>query len=213
MTTSPAIKICGVTSLADAELAVALGADLLGLNFHPPSPRFLELDDARRIADAVRGRVDLVGVFVNRPLTEVEEIDERVGLDLFQFHGDETAASIAPIAGRAIKAFRVDDDWRASALGPYAACHAFLVEARHPTLYGGAGESWGYERLAAIEFERPVLVAGGIRPDNAREALEESGAWGIDVCSGVESRPGRKDPELLERLFAEFRIANDDRSM
>lgn len=208
-----AVKVCGVTRVEDAERAVELGADLLGLNFHPPSPRFLEADQARRIADSVRGRAELVGVFVNRPLVDVVELGERVGLDLYQFHGDETAESIRPLAGRAIKAFRLDDSWSAAALAPFGDCRAFLVEARHPTLFGGSGESWGYERLAAIEFARPVLVAGGIRPGNARRALEASGAWGVDVCSGVESDPGVKDPELMERLFAELRIANSQQSV
>ncbi len=206
--TRPAVKICGITRIEDAERAVELGAAYLGLNFHPPSPRFVDVDRARRIADRVRGRAGLVGVFVNRPLAEVEEIGERVGLDLFQFHGDETAAAIRPLAGRTIKALRLDEGWSESALEGFGDVWGFLVESRHPTLFGGTGQSWAYERLAAIDFGKPVLVAGGIRPGTARRALEASRAWGVDVCSGVESAPGIKDAALLEQLFAELRIAN-----
>lgn len=209
----PAVKICGVTRVEDAERAVELGASHLGLNFHPPSPRFVDADRARRIADSVRGRVELVGVFVNRPIAEVEELAERVGLDLLQFHGDETASAIQPLASRAIKAFRLDGSWSESVLDDFADVWGFLVEGRHPTLYGGTGESWGYERIAAIDFAKPVLLAGGIKPGNARQALDASGAWGLDVCSGVESAPGVKDAGLLERLFAELRIANPDQQV
>ncbi len=208
MTRRPVVKICGVTRVEDAERAVELGAGYLGLNFHPPSPRCLEIDQARRIADRVRGRVGLVGVFVNRPPAEIAEIGDRVGLDLYQFHGDETAEAIAPLAERAIVAIRLDDAWSESALEGFAGVWGFLVESRHPTLFGGTGASWAYERVAAIDFGKPVLVAGGIRPETARRALEASGAWGVDVCSGVESSPGIKDAGLLERLFAELRMAD-----
>lgn len=208
--TRPLVKICGVTRIEDAERAVALGATHLGLNFHPPSPRSLEAERARRIADQVRGRAEIVGVFVDRSREEVEELGERVGLDLFQFHGHETAEVIQPLADRAIKVFRLDDSWSASELEGFDEVWGFLIEGRHPSLFGGTGESWGYERISAIDFGRPVLIAGGIRPGNVRQALSASGASGVDVCSGVESGPGVKDERLLRRLFAELRIANPD---
>jgi phosphoribosylanthranilate isomerase len=204
---TPAVKICGVTREEDAERAVELGARFLGLNFYPPSPRHLEVDRARRIAEAVRGRVELVGVFVNRELAEVEEIDRRVGLDLLQFHGDESPDYLAPVADRAIKAFRLGEEWTGEEIELFPKVWGFLLEARHATLFGGTGESWSYERARTVATERPVLLAGGVGPGNAREALERSGAWGLDVCSGVEESPGLKDRALLERLFWELRIA------
>ena len=213
MSRKPIVKICGVTRPEDAELAVDLGADYLGLNFHPPSPRFLGIDRARRVADSVRGRVELVGVFVNRTLAEVEEYGDRVGLDLYQFHGDESAEAIQPVAARALKAFRLDEDWSPRELEGFENVWGFLLEGRHSKLFGGSGDSWDYERVAGLETGKPVLLAGGIRPENARTALEVSGASGVDVCSGVESRPGTKDGALLRRLFAELRIANGDRSV
>lgn len=205
----PAVKICGVTRVEDAERAVALGASYLGLNFHPPSPRYLEPEAARRIADAVRGRAELVGVFVNRPPAALEEIGQRVGLDLYQLHGDESPEQVGALASRAIKAFRIGPDWSAEELDAYRGVWGFLLEQRHPRLYGGAGESWDYRRIGQVRTDKPVFVAGGIGPENARRAWSESGAWGVDVCSGVESEPGLKDPALLTRLFEELSIAED----
>ncbi len=209
----PLVKICGVTRVEDAVRAAELGATHIGLNFHPPSPRFVDEEQALRIAASVRGRVALVGVFVNRPAAEVEGLGQRLGLDLYQFHGDETVAELGSLRDRALKALRLDDSWSEAELDGFEDVWGFLVEAKHTSLYGGTGESWSYERIAGIDFGKTVLVAGGIRPETARRALARSGAAGIDVCSGVEGRPGVKDPELLERLFAELRIANSEQDV
>ncbi len=198
------VKICGVTRREDAERAAELGADLLGLNFYPPSPRCLAPARAREIADAVRGAVRLVGVFVDRDPRQVEAIGREVGLDLFQFHGDEGPAELARFAGRAIKVFRVRGGLAAAALEPYPDVWGFLVESRHPG-YGGAGERWEYESIAGLEAAKPLLVSGGIGPGTAREVLARSRADGVDVCSGVESAPGVKDPERLAALIREVR--------
>ena len=198
------IKICGVTRRRDAELAVELGADLLGLNFYPPSPRCLDVEAARRIAEAVRGRSQLVGVFVDRPPDEVEEIGERVGLDLLQFHGDETREEVESFGARAIKVLRLDREPSSGVLDGFPGAWGFLAELRHD-VYGGAGRPWPYEWVSRLPGGRPVLVAGGIGPGNVRAALADSGAAGIDVCSGVESAPGVKDETLLRELFDEVR--------
>ncbi len=198
------VKICGVTRRRDAELAAELGADLLGLNFFPPSPRCLDPERGREIADAVRGAVRLVGVFVDRDPDEVEAIGREVGLDLFQFHGDEGPGELAPFAGRAIKVFRIRGGLAAADLEPYRDAWGFLVESRHPG-YGGAGARWEYETIAGLGAAKPLLVSGGIVPGTAREALARSGADGLDVCSGVESAPGVKDPERLAALIREVR--------
>lgn len=200
------VKICGVTRVEDALASVELGAGFVGLNFFPPSPRCLTPARAREIADAVRGRALLVGVFVDRPRTEVEAIDAAVGLDLLQFHGDEPPEDLAPFPGRAIKVFRTDGGGLESVeFARYPGAWGFLFDIRHPKLYGGTGAAWPWGRAAPLTGERPVFVAGGIGPCNARRAAEESRAYGIDVCSGVESRPGIKDPGLLRRLFGELR--------
>lgn len=198
------VKICGLTRVADARLAVELGADLVGLNFYPPSPRALEVDAARRIAEAVRGRALLVGVFVNRPRAEIEEIDHAVGLDLLQFHGDEEAADVEAFGRRALKVFRLAGDAAAADLAAYPRAWGFLFERRH-ALYGGDGRRWEYDRVAGLADDRPALLAGGLGPDNVAEAARVEGIWGLDVCSGVESAPGIKDAGLMGKLFAELR--------
>jgi phosphoribosylanthranilate isomerase len=206
----PRIKICGIARPEDALAAVDLGADYLGLNFHPPSPRCVEVTAAREIAAAVEGRVPLVGVFVNRPAAEVEATAGAVGLDLVQFSGDEGPAAVAPFAARAIKALRTGGYPGEAALAPFAAVWALLFDARHGALYGGTGLAWEYAAVAPLAAAgRRVFVAGGIGPGNARQAAA-SGAFGIDVCSGVEKAPGIKDRGLLERLFEEVRHGAPD---
>jgi len=200
------IKVCGVTSPADALAAAELGADYLGLNFYRASPRYVEPGQALAIAEAVRSssrEVPLVGVFVNASRAEVESIDESVGLDLLQFHGDEEPGFVAPFAGRAINAFRGlpgPDE-----LAAWDAVWGILVDAPHDTLYGGTGAAWDYGRVASMASDRRLFLAGGLGPDNARRAAESVRPYAIDVCSRVESRPGSKDLELLRRLFQDVR--------
>jgi phosphoribosylanthranilate isomerase len=204
------VKICGVTDPGNARLAVDLGADFLGLNFCAGSPRFVAPARAREIAGAVRGRVPLVGVFVNSTPEEVAEIAESVGLDLVQFSGDEQPADVAPFAGRAIKVFRTGGDPGDAALAPYGETWGVLFDAPHGSLYGGTGAAWSYEEVARAVGRlagRRVFLAGGLGPDNVRRAIAVSRPFAVDVCSRVESAPGIKDPELLRRLFEEVQNA------
>jgi phosphoribosylanthranilate isomerase len=197
------VKICGVVDPANARLAVEMGADFLGLNFYPRSPRYVEVERAREIASAVRGSgVKLVGVFVNRPAPEVEQIESEVGLDLLQFSGDETPDEAAPFAGRSIKAFRGTDGTE-----EWVDAWAWLFDAPHGSLYGGTGTAWNFQAVAGIAGERRVFIAGGLGPGNVRQAIEASRPYAVDVCSRVESAPGIKDPELLRQLFQEVRNA------
>ncbi len=212
--THPKVKICGVTSPEEAVLAADLGADLIGLNFYPPSPRSLEPRQGLEIAAAVRGRagdgharrVMLAGVFVNAPRRRLEEIDNEVRLDLLQFHGDETPEEVAPFRERALKAFRVRDRLDPQNLAGFDGVWGVLIDARHPRLYGGSGESWRFESLPelAAALPRRTFIAGGLKPRNVRAAIAAARPYGIDLCSGVEAEPGRKDPELLRRLFEEI---------
>ncbi|HWM91053.1 MAG TPA: phosphoribosylanthranilate isomerase [Thermoanaerobaculia bacterium] len=199
------MKICGVTDPANARLAVEVGADFLGLNFYPRSPRYVDVDRAREIASAAReagSGVRLVGVFVNRPAHEIEEIGSRVGLDLLQLSGDETSEEAASFAGRSIKTFRGTEG-----LDGWADAWAWLFDTPHGSLYGGTGMAWNFQAVAGIAGERRVFVAGGLGPDNVRQAIEASRPYAVDVCSRVESAPGIKDPKLLRRLFEEVRNA------
>jgi phosphoribosylanthranilate isomerase len=229
-----AVKICGVTDSADALLSAELGADFLGLNFWPGSPRRVGVERAREVAAAVRAaapRVGLVGVFVNPDAGFVEEMAEAVGLDLLQFSGDEAAAAVRPFAARAIKALRTHNPATAA---EYADCWGLLldapriggspgafaadpgVEAPRFQDYGGTGRQWEYGAAAPILGGAPggprrVFLAGGLRPDNVRQVVAALRPFAVDVCSGVESAPGRKEPRLLRQLFQEVRNGQVDR--
>jgi len=201
---APKVKICGVTTPADARLAVELGADLIGLNFHAPSPRCVTPSQGRDIASAVAGRAKVVGVFVNRPTEELKGIVETVPLDLIQFHGDEGPEEIEPWGRRALKVFRIGDSFEPDRLARYPGVWGFLFDCRDEEVYGGSGRSWNYDTIAGLDARgKPVLLAGGLKPENVRAALQRSGADGVDVCSGVEKAPGVKDAELLRWFFRE----------
>lgn len=201
------VKICGVTDPENALAAAEMGADYLGLNFYPRSPRFVETGRALEIADAARGRATLVGVFVNAPVEEVEETAARVGLDLVQFSGDEGPETISPFAGRAVKAFRTGGVPSGEEIAAYGDVWGLLIDAPHAALYGGTGAAWDYGALADAPglAGRRLFLAGGLGPDNVRRAVAAARPWGVDICSRVESAPGMKDPELLRRLFLEVR--------
>ena len=201
------VKICGVTDPDNALAAAESGADYLGLNFFPRSPRFVEMGQALEIADAVRGRAALVGVFVNAPAPEVEETAAHVGLDLVQFSGDEGPELVAPFAGRALKVFRTGGVPSVEEVAAYGDVWGLLIDAPHAALYGGTGAPWDYGALSGAPglAGRRLFLAGGLGPDNVRRAVEAARPWGVDVCSRVESSPGIKDLELLRRLFLEVR--------
>ena len=221
----PRVKICGITRLEDVEAALRLGADFLGLNFHAGSPRSIGIAEAARLRRRAGDRARVVGVFVNHPPEEVRRIDAAVGLDLLQFHGDEGPPAIEPFAARAIKVFRVTGPLPHGEISAYDSAWGFLFDsaaARRPSMtagaaaageapdraqperYGGTGRVWSWEAAGSLPSGRPVFVAGGIRPGNVGELLARLSPWGIDVSSGVEAAPGRKDHALLERLFEEI---------
>jgi len=215
------VKICGVTNPEDAALAVELGADLLGINFWPRSPRAVSLAQAREVADAGRGRALLVGVFVDESPARIAEAVTAARLDLVQLHGDEEPDLLRELAregvapGKTVRAFRVGASFDATReTAPWDACWGFLFDAARPGMYGGTGEHWPWRRVAgAVEgaparAARRVLMAGGVGPQTLRSLIAAADGWrpwGIDVCSGVERAPGRKDPAKLRALFEEIR--------
>lgn len=199
------VKICGVRTVGEARHAADQGADFLGLNFHPPSPRYVGPEPAAEIAVAVREthpEVRLVGVFVNLAPAEVEAIARRVGLDFVQAHGDVQLHGIPP--DKVIQVFRIRDRVDPDVVVGYDTVWGYLFDYKHPRLYGGSGESWDFSSLAKLRFNKPTFIAGGLGPDNVRAAVKASSPWGIDICSGVEKAPGKKDPELVARLFEEI---------
>jgi phosphoribosylanthranilate isomerase len=204
--TRPAVKICGVTRLQDAEMAIDLGASYLGLNFWPGTKRVIDLERARAITEAVRGRIGIVGVFVNATADEIARIDDQVGLDFVQLSGDEPPSEVARWSPRAIKAFRAGAE-AADQVDPFTGAWAWLFDAPHPSLYGGTGEGWDVAALPLASWRsegRRVFVAGGIGPESVRRLLLSCQPDVLDVCSRVESSPGIKDGSLMRRLFEEI---------
>lgn len=213
------VKICGVTSPEDAALACELGADLIGINFWPRSPRAVSLELGRAVADAARGRALVVGVFVNERPAVIAETAAAVKLDLVQLHGDEEPDVLRALAregvapGKTIRAFRVGPGFDAAReTAAWDACWGFLFDASRPGLYGGTGEAWPWRQVAGLNASgrasRRVIVAGGIAPGRLRSLIANAGEWrpwAIDVCSGVERLPGRKDPAKLRALFEDIR--------
>jgi phosphoribosylanthranilate isomerase len=193
------IKICGIVHPDDAELAAEAGADLIGLNFVPDSPRRLELDVAARIADRVAGRVERVGVFRNADQDEIDRVLRRVDLDRLQFHGEETEEEVEAVDLPVIKAIR-GADLEAAEQYP-----GTIVLLDHPDGGGGAGREWKWSDAAVlVESGHDVILAGGLSPENVARALSELGdlPWGVDVASGVEGPDRRKDERKL-RAFVD----------
>jgi phosphoribosylanthranilate isomerase len=199
------VKICGVRSVEDARAAVAAGADFLGLNFHPPSPRHVDLEQAVAIAAAVPG-TPLVGVFVDTVREEVERIAATVGLAALQFHGDETAEYCAGWSWRTIKALRAraGSDLVAEAAG-YATDY-LLVDSWQPGRPGGTGVPLEPSAASGLPRER-LFVAGGLRPDTVAAVVARLRPFAVDVASGVERRPGEKDHGQVEEFIRRAKAA------
>jgi phosphoribosylanthranilate isomerase len=203
------IKVCGVTRCEDAELAVGLGADFIGLNFYPPSPRCLAMEPAAAIARVVKGRARLVGVFVNAARAYVKERLESLELDLLQFHGDEDDAALQGWPVPVIRALRLRSDAALDAIdiGEIKA-DFILIDTFHPQLFGGTGRTRRLDALRALDLSR-VFVSGGLAPDNVAEAAALN-PYALDVASGVEAAPGIKDPGKLGSFIANARPSSVD---
>ena len=201
------VKVCGLTRLEDALLAASLGAHALGFIFYPQSPRFVAPEKAAEISRRLPPFVLRVGVFVNEEPWKIREIQKKVGLDLVQLHGDESPEFCTQFFPRVIKAFRVKEERDLERIHPYRGkVSAILLDTYVKGLAGGTGKTfdWAIARRAK-SFGLPIILAGGIGPENAARAVEEVSPYGLDVNSGVECAPGRKHPALLRLLFARLR--------
>lgn len=207
------VKICGTTNLGDAIVATDAGADLLGFILYPKSPRYVAPEAIAGIVDGLRRRGGgvplLVGVFVNVAPGEILATLDAAGLDLAQLHGDESVGDFTALHGRAFKALRpatLDQALaEADLYGPVGvtAGPQLLVDAYDPRAYGGTGHKadWHAAALVAQRFDR-LLLAGGLTPENVTDAIGAVHPWGVDVASGVESAPGRKDHDAVRRFIA-----------
>jgi phosphoribosylanthranilate isomerase len=198
------VKICGVTRLADAELAAELGAWAVGMVFYPGSRRRCTLAEAEAIGSVLRRRVELAGVFVNAPLEEVARVSERVGLTLVQLHGEEGPAFCAEVArrtgARTIKAASVKGMFTVRDLERFHT-DFHLVDGYAAGLRGGTGERFDWSLLAARRSKLPLIVGGGLDAEHVTAAIAATHPFAVDVASGVEAEPGIKDPERMRAFF------------
>jgi phosphoribosylanthranilate isomerase len=198
------IKICGITNEEDAAAAVAAGADALGFVFYRKSPRWVEPAVAGRIIKSLPPFVAAVGVFVNEEVKVVRDLMDACGLGLAQLHGDETAAYCLELARPAVKALRIKDRGSFLALAEFqgrAGVRGFLLDAYADDAYGGTGRTLDWALAAEVAKTASVLLAGGLTPDNVAEAIRSVRPYGVDVSSGVESSPGRKDRDKVRRFI------------
>ena len=194
------VKFCGITNLDDALEAHRLGAWAIGLNHHPGSPRFCEPAAAVEISAALRRRLEVVGVFVNATLDELAAAAENESLTMLQLHGGEGAAFCREAARRTgckvIKAIRVRSAAEVRAAEAYRT-DFHLLDAYRPGSPGGTGASFDWDLLAGRRSEIPLILAGGLTPDNVEQAIAAADPFAVDVASGVEARPGIKDHALM----------------
>jgi len=203
---SPAVrvKVCGITNLEDALAAVDSGADALGFIF-APSPRRVTPEQATDIVAALPVFVNKVGVFLDHPLNEVLSIMKMCGLDTAQLHGTESADYCRALFPGVIKSFRVKDGSVLAHLPQYRA-GAYLLDGYDPVLPGGTGQGFDWDIARRAAQHGPIILSGGLNPDNVNRAIAQASPYAVDVCSGVESAPGRKDHGKLRAFVEAARI-------
>lgn len=217
------IKICGIKTLPDALAAIEAGADYLGFNFYSKSERFMDKNICAEITPVLKKehpQIKLVGVFVNSTVEEVQDILNTCSLDLAQLHGDETPQMVASFNGKAFKAIRLSAESAETSVYPFlksvddirypfqkSALPALLVDASVNGAYGGTGVVADWDGAAELAKKYPLLLAGGLTPENVAEAIHRVEPWGVDVASGVESAPGKKDSNKMKAFVQAVRDA------
>ena len=199
---SVTVKICGITSEADALAAAEAGADAIGLMFYEGSPRHVTLEQAKAISVALPQHVMRVGVFVNAEEAFVHQALTECMLNILQFHGDETPEECSRYPVMTLKAFRVQGEETLAELEAYPSA-GYLLDAYVKDALGGTGATFNWDlAVRAQEFGKPIFLAGGMTPENVAEAVRKVQPFGVDVSSGVESEPGRKDAKQMRTFVA-----------
>lgn len=197
------IKICGITRQEDADAAVAAGADALGFVFYEPSPRNVNVDQAAEIIRSLPAFVTSTALFVNADVAFVQRVIDATGLDLLQFHGDEDVAYCEQFDRPYMKAIRMKPGVDIQAeCERYASAAAILLDAYRPGVPGGTGESFDWDRIPS-GLKKPIVLAGGLEPDNIRRAVETVRPFAVDVSGGVEASKGIKDKVKIEKFTLE----------
>ena len=207
------VKICGITNWTDARRAVEAGAQFLGFNFYRPSPRYIQPAAARRIIRRLPDGIAAVGVFVNESEANMVAIARRVGLDYLQLHGDESPEQVARLKREipVIKAVRVRDSFRPKQLDSFGRASAILLDGFDARRHGGTGKTFNWNLARGSNGSRRIFLAGGLTPENVAEAIRVARPYAVDVCSGVEARPGRKDPARIVALMWAVKAAEAKR--
>jgi len=201
-------KICGITSVADARLAADAGADAIGMVFYDSSPRAVDINTAKDIASAVGPFVTAVALFVNPELALVEQVLAEVKPGLLQFHGDEDAAFCEQFGRPYLKAIRVREDTDLSeATAQFSSASGFIFDAWSKSLYGGTGKTFNWQKLQGYSG-LPLILAGGLTPDNISEAISATSPYGVDVSGGVEASPGCKDADKIRQFIRSVAAIN-----
>jgi len=207
------VKICGITNWTDAKRAVEGGAEFLGFNFYTGSARYVTPAKARRIVARLPKGVSAVGVFVNETEEKIMEIARKVKLDRLQLHGDESAEMVARL-GRSfpvIKAIRVRKSLRAAELRLFPSASALLLDGFDRGQRGGTGKTFDWKIARRVKTGARIFLAGGLTPENVGEAIEAARPYAVDVCSGVEARPGKKDPARMKKLLQAVKATESKR--
>ncbi|MDR3581542.1 MAG: phosphoribosylanthranilate isomerase [Oryzomonas sp.] len=202
------VKICGITNLEDALTAVDAGADALGFVFHPKSPRHVFPEQAAAIIRHLPPFVQAVGLFVDEPLDMVNATADQCGLDLVQLHGVEKPGYCDSVRRRVVKTFRVKDITSLEPMRDYRVA-AFLLDAWSPAAHGGTGQTFNWEIAACAAQSNRIILAGGLTPGNVAEAVRKVRPYSVDVSSGVESGPGKKDSRKIVDFISNAKNALD----
>ena len=204
MNPSMKVKICGITNAEDAQVAVLAGADALGFVFYSKSPRFVEPKVAKQIISGLPPFVLPIGVFVNEEPKVVRNVMEECGLALAQLHGDETPAYCESLERPVLRGIRLRDRGSFLAMAEYkgrAGVRGFVVDAFSESAYGGTGKTTEWDLAVEAARAAPILLAGGLTPENVQEAIQKVKPYGVDVSSGLEASPGKKDPAKVQAFI------------
>ena len=202
-----AVKICGITSLKDAEMAVNYSVPAIGLIFYPDSPRYVDPTEVEQWIERIPDSVKKVGVFVNEQIDTINNITRQLKLEFIQLHGDESPEFCNGIIRPVIKVFRVGDDFDAIVLNEYDV-HGFLFDTYKKGNPGGTGTRFNWDLIANLKTETPIILSGGLTPENVLNGIEAVNPAAVDVNSGVESVPGVKDEEKIKELFSVLEHSN-----
>ena len=202
-----AVKICGITSLKDAEMAVNYRVPAIGLIFYPDSPRYVDPAKVEQWIDRIPDSVKKVGVFVNEQIDTINNITRQLKLEFIQLHGDESPEFCNGMIRPVIKVFRVGDDFDAIVLNEYDV-HGFLFDTYKKGNPGGTGTRFNWDLIANLKTETPIILSGGLTQENVLNGIEAVNPAAVDVNSGVESVPGVKDEEKIKELFSVLEHSN-----